>query len=90
MRPAETGRNLHETARVLRPAGRLLGTFFLLNEASVHNLGDLDAGGELPFEFGDEEGRRFRSSSSDNPEHRIALAEADAMRAARGRRAPGR
>ena len=68
---------------MLRPGGRLLATFFLLNEESEAYLAGT---AELPHEAADERGRRYRSSRAEVPEHRVAMSEDDvrAMHAAAG------
>ena len=74
MVPAETERYLCEAGRVLRPGGRLMATFFLLNEESERFL---TITSELSHETADEQGRRYRSSRAEIPEHRVATSEAD-------------
>jgi len=76
MRPQEVDRYLGEAARVLVPDGRLVSSFFLLNEDSERYLGE-DAPGELPFELEDSSGRSYRTFDRETPEHRIALRERD-------------
>jgi len=87
-RPTETERYLRETARVLRPGGRNVSTFFLINaeseelveRESVH----VAAAGErrtrsFDYELIDSGGRRFRTSQPRVPEHRIGLYEEDVL-----------
>jgi SAM-dependent methyltransferase len=74
MKPEEVARYLAETARVLRPGGRLLSTYFLLNEDRQRRHSARD---EVPHSFVDESGRAFRASDAAMPEHKVALEEAD-------------
>jgi len=88
LRPVETARYLSESARVLRAGGRLVGTFFLLNDDVELALDRgierpaLGGGGplRLDLELEDDSGRRFRAAHPDVPEHRVALYEADIPR----------
>lgn len=88
LRPFESQRYLHETARVLKPGARLVGTWFLIND-EVESL--LEAGqARRPGIFGaskppmrldhaytDPEGNRFRSPEPEVPEYLIAVFEED-------------
>lgn len=90
LRPLESARYLSEIARTLKPGGRLVGTWFLLNEES---LGLLEAGlgvrpnlleatGKplrLDHELEDEVGNRFRAAEAETPEHMIAVYEEDVV-----------
>jgi SAM-dependent methyltransferase len=78
MRPKETGRYLEEAARTLRPGGRLLGTFFLLNEESARLAAAGRARISFDHEFSDDSGRPHWGDSSQMPEYALALRESDA------------
>src|SRR5829696_3245452 len=88
LRPTESEAYLREAARVLRPGGRLVSTFFLLN-AESDTLSRLRREHDSPLygagprsfehELRDGSGHRFRTSSPELPEHRIGLEEDDAL-----------
>jgi SAM-dependent methyltransferase len=85
LRPFEARRYLEETARVLRPGGRLLGTWYLLNDESRELVATgrppaVDVLGEQRrplslYEFTDEHGFDFSSAHPDVPEHMIVADE---------------
>jgi len=86
LRPFEAQRYLAETARVLRPGGRFVGTWFLINEESEQALADgkvLRPGLfshtqpplRLEFHLEDERGNPFRSLDPDTPEYMVAVDE---------------
>lgn len=79
LRPDETEHYLRETARVLRPGGRLAGTFFLLNDESERALAGRERELRLEAELTDPAGRGYRARSHRVPEHRIAPREADVL-----------
>ena len=66
----ETKRYLAETARVLVSGGRLLATFFLLNDFSLRNLPTRLGGYTFPFERAS-----MRLLDPDNPAAGVALPE---------------
>jgi SAM-dependent methyltransferase len=68
---AETRRYLHESARVLTSGGRLVATFFLLNEQSRAVLPQLDWHYRFPIERGP-----ISLSDADNPAVGVAIDEA--------------
>ncbi len=88
LRPYETANYLSETARVMRPGGRILNTFFLLNEDAEQWLREgarrppMAGGAPLKLDFADvdPDGWRFRAANPDVPEHLIALYEEDVRR----------
>ena len=82
LRPFEGERYLAEVGRVLRPGGRLIATWFLINEEAEELL----AGGKardralqppvkLTHSFTDERGNTFRSPHAETPEHLVAIDE---------------
>lgn len=85
LRPFEARRYLEETARVLRFGGRLLGSWFLLNEESHRLIEEGRAraggvfGGEQPplqlVDFTDERGFAFASRHAEVPEFMIVAEE---------------
>lgn len=86
LKPRESAHYLHETARTLRPAGRIASTWFLLNgeseamlAAGAARYSALEGGGEirLEHEMTDADGWRFRTSHPRIPEQRIAVGEED-------------
>jgi SAM-dependent methyltransferase len=86
LRPFEAQRYLEETARVLRPGGRFVGTWFLLNEEADAALaaGKVLRPGlfsetkpplRLEHHLTDERGNPFRSLDPETPEYMIAVDE---------------
>ncbi len=86
LRPFESEHYLAEVARTLRPGGRLLGTWFLLNEESETAVAagrvprpGYESGGRPPLslehELTDEGGHTFRSFNPEVPEHMIVVDE---------------
>jgi SAM-dependent methyltransferase len=86
LRPFEGERYLQEVSRVLRPGGRLLGTWFLINDEAAELLerdmavtpGVATAERrplKLNHSFTDVRGTEFRSPFAETPEHMIAIAE---------------
>lgn len=73
--PAEVTHYLAEVARVLRPGGRLLATFFLLNAESLARM----AGPDSRFNFA-HTGPGYRTTRPDRPEVAVAYAEDDLRR----------
>jgi SAM-dependent methyltransferase len=87
LRPFEGQRYLDEARRVLRSGGRLLSTWFLINEEAerlldqgLANMPGLFTGGRPPLRlthsFTDDRGNAFRSPHPKTPEHMIAIDEA--------------
>jgi SAM-dependent methyltransferase len=77
MRPREIERYVSEAARVLKPGGRLLASYFLLNEDTERQLAD-----SRRKVLGEEQrdgGVPYRSGSGDpsTPEHMIVIFERD-------------
>lgn len=86
LQPFESEHYLDEVGRTLRPGGRFLCTWFLLNEESERLIAEGRArplprtGGKparFDHEFTDEGGYRFRSSRPDIPERRLLIYEED-------------
>lgn len=90
LQPVETVHYLWESARVLVPGGRLLATFFLIDD----EVEDAIAAGKasraglfdrhkkplrLDYELTDRAGHRFRADQAEVPEHLIALQRSDAI-----------
>ncbi len=85
LRPFEARRYLEQAARVLRPGGRLLGTWFLLNDESRELIAQGRArqggvfGEQRPplelHELSDERGYGFASPYTEVPEHMILVDE---------------
>ena len=71
MLPADVKHYMHEIVRVLKPGGRTLITFFLLNEESSA----LSKEGKASFNF-EHEMQGYRTTNVDNPEAAIAYPEA--------------
>ncbi|MDP9361351.1 MAG: class I SAM-dependent methyltransferase [Acidobacteriota bacterium] len=70
----ETRRYLHESARVVAPGGRLVATFFLLNDHSREVLPRLDWHFRFPVERGP-----VRLADAENPAVGVAIDEAALM-----------
>ena len=87
MLPFQVSNYLRETARVLRPGGRAVATFFLLNAEAEKLLAE---GMTLPFgargrfelsgDLDDRHSGRYRTRYPDRPEARVALHEEDVRR----------
>ncbi len=85
MLPFQVANYLRETARVLRPGGRGLATFFLLNPEAEELIAEgvtlpFAAGGgrfELSADLDDGHGGRYRARNPDRPEARVVLHEDD-------------
>ncbi len=84
LRPFEGEHYLAETARVLRPGGRLVGTWFLIDpevEAKLEAgelrrpgiFGDTKPPLRLEHHLSDERGNPFRSFDPETPEYMIAI-----------------
>src|SRR5256714_5946755 len=81
MFPFQVANYLRETARVLRPGGRALATFFLLNPEAEELVAEgvtlpFGAGGgrfELSGDLDDGHGGRYRAPNPDPPEARALL-----------------
>jgi hypothetical protein len=70
MFPADVKHYMTEIVRVLKPSGRCLSTFFLLNEESLALT--RESKGKLNFEYG---GAGYRSIHAERPEEAIAYPE---------------
>ena len=88
LKPRESLHYLGEARRVLRPGGRIVATWCLLNQeaerllaAGTARYSELEGGGPLlvDHELTDADGWRFRTSHPRLPEQRIAVREADAL-----------
>jgi SAM-dependent methyltransferase len=76
MLPAEFLNYMSEIARVLAPRGSLLGTFFLLNHASIEALESRRGGLPLPYELKDSScGVAYRAADAHSPEAALGLPE---------------
>ncbi len=73
MRPDGTRRYLSEAARVLRPGGRLVCEFFVLDSAALTALEEGRTAFALEHEFVDESGTPFRGSDPRVPEYNAAV-----------------
>lgn len=84
--PNQTIHYLAEAARVLRPGGRLVSSFFLIDD----EVEQLIAGGlppgpgnptglRLDHELSDQDGNRYRTPHPSLPEHRIACYRSDVI-----------
>ena len=78
MRPGEIDRYVSEAARVLKPGGRLLASFFLLNEDTQLRL--TVSGRRLLGDEQRDDGITFRSDDPETPEHMIACSSATSAR----------
>jgi SAM-dependent methyltransferase len=87
MFPFQIDNYLRETARVLKPGGRSVATFFLLNERTQKRIEQgvtlpLGSGGgrlELSGDLDDGHGGRYRTRDPRRPEARIVLHEEDVL-----------
>jgi len=52
MLPEEVGHYLQEAHRVLKPGGKILATFFILNETSKSLMAKQEDGFQFPFDYG--------------------------------------
>lgn len=86
LRPIESQRYLEEARRVLKPGGRLLGSWFLINDEAEELLeagharfpGILGGTGlRIDERLTDAAGNRFRAAEREVPEHQIAAYETD-------------
>lgn len=75
MRPDGTRRYLAETARVLRPGGRLVSEFFLLDGVALELLAHGRTAFALDHEFTDPSGTPFLGSDARVPEYNVAIHE---------------
>lgn len=73
MRPDGTRRYLSEAARVLRPGGRLVCEFFVLDAAALAALAEGRTAFALDHEFVDRSGTPFRGSDPRVPEYNAAI-----------------
>lgn len=80
MRPDGTRRYLEETARVLRPGGRLVCEFFMLDSGALEALAAGRTAFALDHEFTDESGTAFMGSHQRVPEYNVGLHERDVRR----------
>ena len=74
MLPPEVERYLAEIRRVLRPAGRCLATFFVLNKESIASARAGGSRKRFPHE-----GNGYRYSAPDNPEKCVGYRERDVL-----------
>lgn len=79
MRPDSVVRYLEEARRVLRPGGRLLATFFLVDDGVLARLGQGGGDFTLEHKLADESGREYRSSDPAVPEYNVGLAVDDVL-----------
>ena len=75
MRPGEIARYVSESARVLKPGGRLLASFFLLNEDTQQRL--MVSGRRQLGDNRVDSGMAYRTDDPEVPEHMIAVFERD-------------
>ncbi len=70
--PTDTEQYLREAARVLRPGGRLVATFFLVNDEIMEADDAPERRRRIQHELTDSNGRPYRSAVEQTPERMIA------------------